>query len=46
MTAKNIQAGFRAIGFVPYNPELIVNRLNSKPNTPSPPISRSEIFNF
>ena len=41
ITAKNIQAGFRATGLVPYDPESVVDRLDPKPNTPSPPISRS-----
>lgn len=31
MTAKNIQAGFRATGLVPYDPESVVDRLDPKP---------------
>jgi hypothetical protein len=45
ITAKNIQAGFRATGLVLYNPESVVDHLDPKPNTPSPPISRLGIPN-
>ncbi|KFZ24719.1 hypothetical protein V502_00815 [Pseudogymnoascus sp. VKM F-4520 (FW-2644)] len=40
MTTKNIQSGFRATGLVPYNPESVIGRLDPKPITPSPPVSR------
>ena len=30
MTSKNIQAGFRATGLAPYNPESVIERLNSR----------------
>jgi hypothetical protein len=41
ITEKNIQAGFRATGLVLYDPESVIARLDPKPITPSPPISRS-----
>jgi DDE superfamily endonuclease len=41
ITEKNIQAGFRATGLVPYDPESVISRLDPKLVTPSPPISRS-----
>lgn len=41
ITENNIQAGFRATGFVPFDPELVVSRLDPKPITVSPPNSRS-----
>jgi hypothetical protein len=40
MTLKNIQAGFRATGLVPYDPKSVISRLDPKPITPSPPVSR------
>jgi hypothetical protein len=40
MTMKNIQSGFRATGLAPYNPELVIKRLDLKPITPSLPTSR------
>ena len=40
ITANNIQAGFRAAGLVPFDPESVVSRLDPKPITPSPPSSR------
>ena len=40
ITEKNIQAGFRATGLVLYNPESVIARLDPKPITPSPLISR------
>ena len=39
VTANNIQAGFRAAGLVPFNPESVVSRLDPKPITLSPPSS-------
>ena len=36
----NIQAGFRATGLVPYNPETVISRLDFKPRTPTPSNSR------
>ncbi len=41
ITEKNIQAGFRATGLLPYDPESVLARLDLKPITPSPPTSRS-----
>ena len=40
MTERNIKAGFRATGLVPLDPESIINRLDPKFLTPSPPVSR------
>jgi hypothetical protein len=40
MTAKNVQAGFKATRLVPYDPESVINRLDLKPITPSPLSSR------
>jgi AraC-like DNA-binding protein len=40
ITPNNIQAGFRAAGLVPFDPESVVSRLDPKPITPSPPSSR------
>ncbi|KFY88377.1 hypothetical protein V500_06376 [Pseudogymnoascus sp. VKM F-4518 (FW-2643)] len=41
ITEKNIQAGFKATGLIPYNPESVITRLDPKPITLSPPTSRS-----
>lgn len=41
ITKKNIQAGFKATGLVPYDPESVIDRLDPKFNTPSPLNSRS-----
>jgi hypothetical protein len=35
ITEKNIQVGFRATSLLPYNPELVLARLDLKPITPS-----------
>ena len=40
MSEKNVRAGFRATGLVPYDPETVISRLDPKPITPSPPNSR------
>jgi hypothetical protein len=45
MTSTNIQAGFRATRLVPYDPKLVINRLNLKPATPSPLTSRLNTAN-
>jgi hypothetical protein len=37
MTTSNIQAGFRATGLVPYDPEYVISQLDVKLRTPSPP---------
>jgi hypothetical protein len=39
ITPNNIQAGFRAAGLVPFDPESVVSRLDPRPVTPSPPNS-------
>jgi hypothetical protein len=36
---KNIQAGFRGAGFVPFDPESVISKLNVKLRTPTPPKS-------
>ena len=45
MTMKNVQAGFRATGLAPYDPETVIERLDPKPITPSPPVSRPSTAN-
>ena len=45
MTVTNVQAGFRATGLVPYDPELVIDRLDQRPYTPLPLNSRSETPN-
>ena len=45
MTVKNIQSGFRATGLAPYDPESVIERLDPKPITPSPPASRPSTAN-
>ena len=40
ITANNIRAGFRAAGLIPFDPKLVISRLDPKPITPSPPNSR------
>jgi DDE superfamily endonuclease len=40
MITKNIQSGFRATGLAPYDPESVIERLDPKPHTPTPPTSR------
>ena len=35
----NILSSFRATGLVPYNPEVVLSRLEVKPRTPTPPAS-------
>jgi len=37
ITLSNIQAGFRATGLVPYDPEYVISQLDVKPSTPTPP---------
>ncbi|KZL83982.1 transposase [Colletotrichum incanum] len=37
MTKSNIQAGFRATGLVPYDPEYLISQLDTKLRTPTPP---------
>jgi hypothetical protein len=39
ITEKNIQAGFRATGLLPYDPESVLACLDLKPITPSLPTS-------
>jgi hypothetical protein len=36
---KNIQAGFRGAGLVPFDPESVISKLNVKLRTPTPPRS-------
>jgi hypothetical protein len=36
ITAKNVQAGFKATRLIPYNLESVINRLDLKPITLSP----------
>lgn len=36
MTAKNIKAGFRGAGLVPYNPQAVLSKLDVKLRTPTP----------
>lgn len=45
MTVTNVQAGFRATGLVPYDPESVIDRLDQRPYTPLPLNSRSETPN-
>lgn len=40
ITTKNIQSSFRATRLVLYNPESVISRLDPKPITPSPLVSR------
>lgn len=40
MTIRNAQAGFRATGLVPLNPEEVLSRLEFVPRTPTPQNSR------
>ena len=40
ITQNNVRAGFRAAGLVPFDPELVISRLDPKPITPSPSNSR------
>jgi hypothetical protein len=41
ITEKNIQVGFMATGLIPYDPESVIARLDLKPITLSPLVSRS-----
>ena len=41
---KNIQVGFKVIGFVPYNPEKMIGGLDFKLHTPM--LSNSCLMNF
>ena len=36
-SANNIRSSFRATGLVPYNPEVVLSKLEVKPRTPTPP---------
>ncbi len=36
ITAKNIKAGFRGAGLVPFNPETVISRLDVRLWTPTP----------
>jgi len=38
ITRSNIQASFRGAGLVPFNPEVVLSRLDVKLRTPTPPI--------
>lgn len=40
MGEQNVQAGFRQAGIVPLDPQVVISRLDFKPKTPSPPMSR------
>lgn len=37
ITEKNIQAGFRASGLIPYDPDYVISQLDVKLRTPTPP---------
>ncbi|KZL85197.1 transposase [Colletotrichum incanum] len=37
---NNVRAGFRQAGLVPFNPEVVLSRLDFKPKTPTPSNSR------
>ena len=39
-TIENIQSGFRATGIVPFNPNAVLDKLNIRLSTPTPPPSR------
>jgi hypothetical protein len=39
-TQQNIQSGFRATGLVPFNPSVVLEKLNLRLATPTPPESR------
>ena len=36
MTVENAQAGFRGAGLVPYDPEVVISKLDIKLRTPTP----------
>ncbi|KFY29501.1 hypothetical protein V491_00005 [Pseudogymnoascus sp. VKM F-3775] len=36
ITEKNIQGGFRGVGLVPFNPEIVLSKLDIRPRTPTP----------
>ena len=40
MGEENVQAGFRATGLMPYDPEIVINSLDFRPRTPTPSSSR------
>jgi hypothetical protein len=40
ISKRNILPSFRATGLVPLNPEVVLSRLEVKPRTPTPPLSR------
>ncbi|CCF47815.1 transposase, partial [Colletotrichum higginsianum] len=40
MGENNVRAGFRQAGLVPFNPEVVLSRLDFKPKTPTPSNSR------
>ena len=37
ITKSNIQAGFKATGLVPYDPNYVISQLDIKLHTPTPP---------
>jgi hypothetical protein len=39
-TIQNIQSGFAAAGILPFNPQRVLDKLNIKISTPTPPQSR------
>jgi hypothetical protein len=41
-TPENIQAGFRGAGLVPFNPESVIEKLDVRLRTPTPPLSQNE----
>jgi hypothetical protein len=41
-TPENIQAGFRGAGLVPFNPDSIIEKLDVRLRTPSPPLGQNE----
>jgi hypothetical protein len=45
ITSKNIQAGFKATGIAPYDPESVIERLDLRPITPILLASRSDTPN-
>jgi len=43
ITEKNIQGGFAGAGFVPYDPERVISKLDIRIRTPTPPASNLRI---
>jgi len=43
ITKNNIQGGFAGAGFIPYDPERVISKLNIYIRTPIPPILKPGI---